>query len=231
MNIFRNFVSKISRSLKGRGLLNSILLIPRRYLQRLKFRGYDFWDLVETHEMDGPDQVKQHATKYEASNPVFFKKMFDKLDWQIQNSTYIDFGCGKGISLVYATELGFKKVIGVEFAPKLALTAKNNMNRYSVQKGGKVNFEIINTDAGKYEIPSDADCLYFFNPFDAFILDKVLQNIIKSLEINSRKILIVYVNALHHEVVEKYRFKILKYIPTEELDIYYHGGAYVYSNE
>jgi len=230
MNIFYKIFNKVRRSLKGRGIINSILLITRRYLQRLKFRKFDFFELVETHEMDGPEEVKLHATKYEASKPMFFKKMFFNLNWPYQDSTFIDFGCGKGLSLVFASEMGFKKMIGVEFAPVLAKTAVENMKKYSAKKGG-VNFEIINIDAGKYEIPSDADCFYFFNPFDAIILDQVMQNINKSLEITPRKILIVYVNALHNEVIEKYRFEKLRFVPVEKLDIYYHGGAYVYTNQ
>jgi len=223
-------LKKLQRSLKGRGLWNSLMLIPKRYLQRFKHRKFDFWGMVEIYEMDGPDVVKEHATKYEASNPVFYKKMFYNLNWPYQTSTYIDFGCGKGLSLVYAYELGFKKVIGVEFSPKLAQTALTNLQKFSNHKGGKVDFEITNIDASQYEIPSTADCFYFFNPFDAFILDKVMQNILKSLELNPRKILIVYINAIHNKVIEKYNFKEIKYLTPEELDIYYVGGAYAYTN-
>ena len=57
-----------------------------------------------------------------------------------------------------------------------------------------------------------------------------MQNILKSLETNPRKILIVYINAIHNEVVEKYNFKKIKYLEPEELDFYYHGGAYAYTN-
>ncbi len=223
-------LKKVKRSLKGRGLWNSIMLIPKRYVHRYKHRKLDFWGLVETYEMDGPVEVREHATKYEASNPVFFKKMFNNLDWQYQESTYIDFGCGKGISLVYAYELGFKKVIGVEFSPMLAQTAITNMQKFSFQKGGKIDFEIANIDASQYEIPTNADCFYFYNPFDAFILEKVMNNILLSLETNPRKILIVYINAIHNEVIEKFNFKKIRYLAPKELDIYYHGGAYAYSN-
>jgi predicted RNA methylase len=180
--------------------------------------------------MDGTDDVKKHSAKYEASNPVFFKKMFENIEWPFKNSTFVDFGCGKGASLVYAAELGFKKIIGIEFSSKLAETTLDNMRKFSSQKGKKVNFEIVNIDAAQYKIPIDADCFYFFNPFDSFILDDVLQNITMSLEIKHRKVLIVYLNAIHNEVIEKHRFKKVKYLSPAELDIYYFGGAYVYTN-
>jgi SAM-dependent methyltransferase len=229
-NMYDKYYRKIRRSLSGRGILNTILFLPRRYFLRFQFRKFDLWGIIEPHEMDGSEEVKKHSTKYEASNHVFFKKLFENIDWQFQNSTFVDFGCGKGASLVYASKLGFKKIIGIEFSAQLAKIALVNMQKLSDQKLGKVNFEIANIDAAQYEIPSDADCFYFFNPFDSFILDKVLQNIIKSLETKHRKILIVYLNAMHNEVFEGYQFKKVKHLSPGELDIYYYGGAYVYTN-
>jgi SAM-dependent methyltransferase len=228
--LYIRYLAKIRRSAKGRGILNSILLIPKRYFQTFKFREFDLGGVIDKHQLDGPVEVKEHAEKFESSNPVFFRKMFDNLDWPFQNSTFVDFGCGKGASLVYASELGFKKVIGVEYSSSLARIAESNMEKLSNKIGRKVENEIINSDAALYEIPSEADCFYFFNPFDAFILDRVIQNINKSLEINNRKILIVYVNALHNQVIEKYNYQIVKHFTTKELDIYYLGGAYVYKN-
>ena len=35
----------------------------------------------------------------------------------------------------------------------------------------------------------------------------------------------------YNEIIEKYKFKKIKYLPPEELDIYYYGGAYVYTND
>jgi len=224
-------LKKIHSSLKVRGFWNTITLIILRFFLKFKFRKFDFWGQVETDEMNVPDEVRIHANSYQASNLVYFKSLFQDLDWQFKESSFIDFGCGKGATLVFASNLGFKKVIGVEFSPELAQTAIVNMQKFSDQHRGKINFEITIIDASQYEIPSSADCFYFFNPFDGFILDKVLQNILKSLEKYPRKILIVYLNALHNAVVEKYKFRKIKYIPREELDNYYSGGAYVYTND
>jgi SAM-dependent methyltransferase len=230
MNIFDIYAGKIRRSLKERGIINSVMFIPRRYFQTFRFRKFDFGGLVETSEMDVPEELKKHAVKYEPSNHLLFKMLFDKLDWSFQESTFVDFGCGKGATLIYASELGFKKLVGIEFSPKLAETALDNLKKLSDQNGAKVNFEIANIDAALFDIPPDADCFYFFNPFDGFILNKVLQNITRSLEIAPRKILIVYLNALHHQVIENYQFKKVKYLSPGELDIYLLGGAYVYRN-
>ncbi len=224
-------IKKVRRSLKKRGLWNSITFVAKRLLLKFRFREFDFGGLIEPSEMNVPDESRIHANKYEASNIDCFKNLLAGLDWQYNKSTFIDFGCGKGASLVFAFNLGFKKVIGVEYSPELAHIAFINLQKFSHQKGGNANFQIENIDASKYEIPSNADCFYFFNPFDAFILDQVLLNIVKTLEKYPRKILIAYLNAVHHTVVEKYNFKKIKYISHKELDINYNCGAYVYTNE
>jgi len=181
--------------------------------------------------MDGHDEVKKHAVKYEASNQIFFKKLFKNIEWHFKDSTFVDFGCGKGAALVYASGFEFKKLIGIEFSKQLSEIASCNLRKHMVKTGRIMDYEIINLDASEYIIPAEADCFYFFNPFDEFLLDRVLQNIIRSLEENQRKILIVYMNALHHVLVEKYGFKKIKYLSPKELDIYYTGGAFIYANE
>lgn len=207
-----------------------ISIILKRIIVKIKFRKFDFWGLVEPDEMNVPNEVRLHACKYEASNFDYFNNLFADLVWDFKSSCFIDFGCGKGATLVYASNLAFKKVIGVEFSPELAQIALKNLQKFSDQRGRKVDFEIINIDASQYRIPSYVNCFYFFNPFDDFILNQVLQNIADSLEEHPRKILIVYLNAVHNAVIEQYKFKTMKFIPHDELDIYYYGGAYVYTN-
>ena len=213
-------IERIKTSIKRRGLLETIMLIPKKYLFRYKLRMYNYRERVDIHEMDGSNEIKKHAVEYQPSDQVLFKKIFDNLDWHFQNSTFIDIGCGKGITLVSAAKLGFKKVIGVEFSPQLAAIALSNMNIFSKQIDGKIEFEIVNIDGAKYEIPIEADCFYFFNPFDDFILNQVLEKIINSLKKKYRKILIIYLNPLHRKVIEKYSFT----------EVYSYGGAIVYTN-
>ncbi len=191
----------------------------------------DLWGIVETEDLDGPEEVKKHASKYEGICLKMFRKLFHYVEWQYRDSTFVDFGCGKGAALVFASDFGFKKVIGIEYANQLSEIAIRNLQKHFVKTGRKTDYEIINADASKYEIPAETDCFYFYNPFDAILLDRVIQNIIKSLEEKPRRILILYANALHHEVIDRYGFKTIKYLPKSELDIYYEGGAYIYTNE
>lgn len=231
MNIYKKYRGKLQRSLNGRGIFNTIVLIFNKSVHRFQFRRYDFWGLIDPSDLDGSEELKKHAVKYEASNQIFFKKLLDSAEWQFKTSTFVDFGCGKGAALIYASEFGFKKIIGVEFSPNLAQLAIDNLEKFSVPKGEKVDFEIVNIDASQYEIPPEADCFYFFNPFDGFIMNKVIQNIVRSLETNPRKILIVYLNAVYKDVIEKYGFKRITYFSKDELDYYFYNGGCVYTND
>jgi hypothetical protein len=221
---------KISRSIRGRGIFGSINLVLRQYYSRFRFRQLDFRGRIEPPELDGPDEVRIHAMRYEASNPEFFRKLFKDLKWNFEESIFVDFGCGKGASLVFASGYRFKKLIGVEFSKQLAESASENIRKHCEAIGRPIDYDIINTDAGTYEIPHNADCFYFFNPFDAFMLAKVLHNIVKSVEMNYRKVLIVYMNAVHSAVFDNFPFTRIKSLSVDELDIYYTGGAIVYTN-
>jgi hypothetical protein len=43
--------------------------------------------------------------------------------------------------------------------------------------------------------------LFFFNPFDASIMRRVFDNLIESLQVNPRKIWIIYNNPIHVDVI------------------------------
>lgn len=107
-------------------------------------------------------------------------------------------GSGKGRALCVAAHYGFKKVTGLDFSPKLCAAAKKNLEK-TRSIVPTFNYAIINNDAFYFEIPEDVDCIFFFNPFDEIIMSAVVNNIFDSLEINPRKLTIVYANPVHKE--------------------------------
>jgi len=48
----------------------------------------------------------------------------------IPRATFIDIGCGKGRVLLMAAEHGFRKIIGIDFAADLCLTARGTVELY-----------------------------------------------------------------------------------------------------
>ena len=169
-----------------------------------------------------------HATIYMPVSYTLLEEIFQ----QLNNSKtlnpkrlnhFLDIGCGKGRALCVAVHQDFSKVTGLDFAKDLCEAAKENLNK-TKQKIPALNYKIINNDAFYFEIPDDVDCIFFFNPFDEFIMSAVINNILVSLHDNPRHINIVYVNPLHKEQFLKAGFtetwysKKMKYLEVSILE-------------
>lgn len=98
--------------------------------------------------------------------------------------TFIDIGCGKGRTLLVASKLGFKNVIGVEFARELTEIARTNL-----AKVGIANAVVEHADAVDFRFPDSDMILYLYNPFSEEVLRRVVGNL---REFHSRKLYVIY---------------------------------------
>ena len=69
-----------------------------------------------------------------------------------RESVFVDFGCGKGRTLVVAAELGFAGVRGVEFAAELCESAEKNYRLYQKKSGNRADFRIVREDVSDYAV-------------------------------------------------------------------------------
>ena len=130
-----------------------------------------------------------------------FKQIPDK-----SRKHFIDIGCGYGRAMCVAAHNGFKKVSGIDFSREFCEVAKKNIAKTKHQIPS-LKSNIINNDAFYYDIPNDADCLFFFNPFNDIIMNGVVNNVLWSLEKKPRDLYIVYVNPIYKELWTEAGFK------------------------
>ena len=157
-----------------------------------------------------------HATVYMPITYFQLEEIFATLPLESRNH-FMDIGCGKGRALVVAAHSGYRKVTGVDFSSELCETAENNL---AIQKEymPSLDYEIIHKDAATAAIPGDVDCIFLFNPFDAFIMKQVISNIRSSLALTKRPLQVVYANSLYKDLflendfIETYQSKRLKYL-------------------
>jgi SAM-dependent methyltransferase len=158
-----------------------------------------------------------HATIYMPVSYALLEEIFQQLNHsKLLNPTqypadkplnhFLDIGCGKGRALCVAAHQGFKQVTGLDFARDLCEAAKKNLN-ITKQKIPALECKVITNDAFYFEIPDDVDCIFFFNPFDEFIMSAVVNNILTSLHKKPRKLTIIYVNPLHKDLFLKAGYK------------------------
>src|SRR2546422_9958881 len=100
--------------------------------------------------------------------------------------TFIDLGCGKGRTLLVASRLGFRRVIGVEFASELAAIARANLSRMKV-----ANAFVLDCDAADFDFPDGPIVLYLYNPFSQEVMRKIVANLRQS---RSQRIFVIYKN-------------------------------------
>ena len=114
--------------------------------------------------------------------------------------TFIDYGSGKGRGLLLASQLPFRRVVGVEYSPILHQIAEHNLHvvRFAKRRSGPV--ESVCEDAVRFQIPEEPVVLYFFNPFARQIMESVRENLVRSYEGNPRSIVVIYYTPTHSDV-------------------------------
>jgi SAM-dependent methyltransferase len=118
---------------------------------------------------------------------------------------FVDIGCGKGRALCVAAHNGFAKTTGVDFSEKFCAEAEKNL-QITMKKIAGMNYSVILSDAASFSIPSDADCIFFFNPFNHVVMQQVTENIMKSIEKTPRNLIVFYINPLYKEIFFGYGF-------------------------
>ena len=128
-----------------------------------------------------------HGIRYQPTPTGAFRQMMNALDIPARDFVFVDFGCGKGRTLLLAADFGFKRVIGVEFSSDLAGVAAANARKARLER----QVEVVCQDASEFEPPADKCVFYFFLPFVDPIMSKVVDNIKRSLARNPRQFRIV----------------------------------------
>lgn len=106
---------------------------------------------------------------------------------------FVDYGCGKGRTLILAAEAGFEKIKGIELVPEWAALAADNIKKL---KYPSASFEIICRDARFFQPCAEDTYLYFYDPFSEAILQDCLRRIQHSIEEYPRPLRVT----IHHNL-------------------------------
>lgn len=150
----------------------------------------DTSSFVELRELDVAGGNKRYGERYQPSPVYSLRRLLRRLDIHYPDYSFIDFGSGKGRTLLVAGELPFRQVLGVEFSEELHRKAEQNIERYPKRQAAHV--KTVHADATMATLPEDALVLYFFNPFTRPVLEKVLANIAASVADKPRPVLLIY---------------------------------------
>ena len=109
----------------------------------------------------------------------------------------IDFGSGKGGALIIFAKFPFSKIVGVELSLEMIRIARKNLARLGIK-----GVEIFHCDARAFTALEGYTHFFFYHPFKGQVLHSVIQNIKSSLERRPRDATIIYLSAVHRDVID-----------------------------
>jgi SAM-dependent methyltransferase len=147
-----------------------------------------------------------HGLHYQPIVPPDFPSLLDPTGIDIPSATFIDLGSGKGRAVLLATQLPFKRVVGVEFSEELNLIAKENLRRFPPAERRCKEVEILCGDAAAYEFPAGPLVIYLYNPFETPVMQQVVEHVAATYRSDPRPIVVLYFTPLFAELWEALEF-------------------------
>ena len=154
---------------------------------------------MNNHENTGDTRLQIKTTGRDDSNSDEYRYPYEPTPYRVlerlansglicKNNVVLDYGCGKGrvdFFLAYQTKAN---TIGVEYDERIYEGAlKNQKTAVS-----RLRTEFILTRAEEYEVSSEVNRCYFFNPFSVELLRKVMARIIESYYEKPREIFLFF---------------------------------------
>ncbi len=194
INVLKNVIKK--EGIKG--FLKRIKKHLYFKYKRVDFSPENIFDL----EVKGDNREK--ASTYHAVLEKPFLEILEKIkeyEPDITKGAFLDYGSGKGFSLYKAYKFGFSEVIGVEFAPKLYQISMNNLKKLKVK-----NFKVYLEDAAHFSPPINVSLIFFYNPFNEEIMQKVHDKIVENRDKYTNSVYIAYHYPICKEIFDKSKY-------------------------
>lgn len=147
------------------------------------------WDALLRVHTTGRDDSRADTYRYPYEpTPYSVLERLANSGWLRKEDHLLDFGAGKGRVSFYLAWQVRCRCIGVEYDPRIFAAAQEN--RKTAVSGSRVEF--TEAAAERFEVPDEADRMFFFNPFSVEILRKVLARIRESYSRAPREILLFF---------------------------------------
>jgi hypothetical protein len=197
MMMFRLY-RMIVKSLAVRGLMNTVLyaakwpIIIHKERRSLRDRnaiqtqfdekyGTDTAGIIPLSSFVIEDSMWTHGVRYAPTSPKGFKDSLSLLGLgcdSYKEFTFVDVGSGKGATLLYASDLGFKAVCGIELVKELHEIAAKNISLYPAARDIGTS---VCTNAVSFQMPSPPLVVFANYPISSKeLMDEVVRNIANS---------------------------------------------------
>jgi hypothetical protein len=214
--VLRTIIPRIKKSLQERGLgasLGRSFLLPFHLLKEYRAakslrREHHPSEFDQTHRVDtdgdfagwtylsdlkisSPNWIE--GNNYIAIEPERFNSVLASVKIRFADFTFVDFGSGKGRALLMASQVPFRRILGLEFSPQLHVIAEKNIEQYRAADHKCRDIQSLNLDFVDFALPAEPLVLFFFDPCSVRILEKIVAGIGQSLAECPRPLYLAYV--------------------------------------
>lgn len=161
----------------------------------------DEWTRLETVGLEHPERVPYTSSPWWTLHWLLPRSLVAPGD------VFVDYGCGRGrIVIAAARRYRFAEVVGVDIASEFTATARTLVAR---EKRLRSPVRIETGDATEFSVPDAMTHAYMFNPFKGELFERVIANMLASLDRRPRRLRLIYVQPEEHErLVATGRFTI-----------------------
>ncbi len=167
----------------------------RRAIEFLQ--GLDFTAMVDAAEL-GLDPARSYRSS--PSGGSYLASVFRSLEITTDDAI-IDVGCGKGSAMRTMLQFPFKRVDGIEIAERLARIGQKNFRKLQADRA-----TIFNCDATTFTEYEAYSYVYFYNPFPAEVMVKVIRRLNIAMQKTGKNITIIYNNPVCAGLVTRHGF-------------------------
>ena len=136
--------------------------------------------LIAGRHLKSGHRHDRHATAYYGVAPSVFQKLMER--WRrsgpgerMEETTFIDVGAGMGRAMLLASEMPFRRVLGVELHPTLVRIARRNLAGWRKSGRAVAPMRLTCGDAAEFAFPPGRCLAFLFNPFGAAVMRRVLK--------------------------------------------------------
>lgn len=138
--------------------------------------------------------AEEHGSPYAGVQPSILRTVLATLP-NINSSTFIDLGCGKGRPMLIASEFPFQDIVGVELSPSLASAATRNAEIMARRHPERTRIRVDIGDATAYPYPNGDVVVFIYNSFDRELMSKVVESVEGAIKANpNRAMFVIYCN-------------------------------------
>lgn len=154
------------------------------------------------NELKAGSPADIYQVSYGGSQPSIIRRSLALIP-DLEQSVFLDLGCGKGRALAVASEFPFRRLIGVELAPVLVRIAQANAEQLRRRYPDRPPIRVEEGNAATTSLPDGQVVVYFFHPFFRGLMKRVMNNLeagVTSGRIG--KLYVVYYNPVYADLYD-----------------------------